>query len=229
MLTVLTSSTESMLTTVTRAKSVLGVTASSTGEDEEVENLIRGVTDEVASFIGYWPFRQVYSETIRSYGNLRLMTARTPIRGLSGVFLGNALVLPSSYEIEDAEAGFIHREQGWPWSAGTQWDLSAHIVAHSELPRFQLIYEAGWVRTNNELSGLGWLSNRGGRTLPWQIEEAALELIQDRYDARSVGRTVKSRTIGDFSITYADRPDSHQTGEMPTRVLGALNTFRRIK
>lgn len=227
MLTVLTSSTEAVLTTLGTFKTRLGI-ASSSGDDE-LERLVHAASDRVVRYLGYWPFRQTYRETIKSYGNLRLMTKATPIRGISTVYMGDLLVVPSSYEVEDAEAGFLHREQGWPWSAGVEYELSSHIVNRSEIPRFAVTYEAGWVLTTGELSGLGWFNNTGGRTLPYDLEEAALMVAEDAYYMAGRDGTISSRTVGDLSITYAARRGAGDSPYNMGEALAMLDQYRRFK
>ena len=215
MLTVMTSSTSDGLTDLGALKTHLGITT--TDSDEQLTDAILAASDAVATYIGYYPLRQTYRETLAGYGSRTLMVSRTPLVSVSAVYYGSTGLLtdPTTYVIDNAEAGFIVRDQGFPWSAGVEWDLDAHIAPRSERKVMIVDYVAGWTFST------------GAHTLPNDLEHAALECAKSLYLGRKRDGTIASRTVGDLSVTYRLRTDL--VSALPPESLGFLERYRRIK
>jgi hypothetical protein len=215
MLTVTTTSTSAALTSVDALKTRLGITT--TSEDGLLSDAIDSASDAVATYIGYYPLRQSYRETIAGFGARTMMVSRTPLTAVSAIYYGSTGLLadPNSYVIDNTEAGFIVRDQGFPWSAGVEWDLDAHIAPRSERKIFIVDYTAGWTFST------------GPHTLPNDLEHAALECAKSLYLGRKRDGTVASKSVGDLSITYRLRTDT--ASNFPPESIGFLERYRRIK
>ena len=215
MLTVMTSSTSAGLTDLASLKTHLGITT--TDADDQLTDAILAASDAVATHIGYAPLQQTYRETVAGFGSRTLMLSRTPVTAVSALYYGTTglLVDPASYVIDNAEAGFIVRDQGFPWSAGVEWDLEGHVAPRSEKKVFIVEYTAGWTFST------------GSHTLPNDLEHAALECAKSLYLGRKRDGTIASRTVGDLSVTYRLRTD--QVSALPPESLGFLERYRRIK
>ena len=224
MLTVLTTSTGDRLTTVDALKGFLGI--ATTSEDAQLEDAILAATDAVQTYVGYPLLRQRYVETLKGFGSLRLMVSNTPVRDIGSIMVGTQLVSPSEYEIENAGAGFISRELGWPWTGGVEWDLTSHVVPNSETRRFSVDYEAGFILTTGSWETAGFLTVGAGRTLPKDLERACLESAKSLYLARKRDGTIQSKRVGDLAVTYRLRGDVPT--HFPEEALGILERYRRI-
>lgn len=216
MLTVLTGSTSNDLTTLDALKSHLSV--ATTDYDEQLSDAIAAASDAVATYIGYYPLQQSYRETMPGYGGQRLMVSRTPLTAVSGLYYGSTglIVDPTSYYIDNAASGFIVRDLGFPWSAGVEWDLDAHIAPRSERNVFIVDYTAGWV-----------MSTGATRTLPNDMEHAAVEAAKSLFLGRKRDGTIASKSVGSLSVTYRLRSDT--LSALPPESVGFLERYRRIK
>lgn len=225
MLTATTTSTSERLTTVPRLKFQLGITDSAS--DDLLDDIVLQATDAVATYVGYWPLRQRYTETVAGYGSLRLLLSATPIRAISSIRIDGQLVEPSSYMVEKPLAGIVHRDKGWPWTAGVETDLESHVAPNSELKRFTVDYEAGWIMTTSTgpLDAAGFIDNTGGRTLPHDFERGALEQAKSLYLGRRRDSAVTQKRIGATSITYGASDGS----ELSSDAMNLLARYRRIK
>lgn len=227
MLTVLIASTGTQLTTLEALKAHLGTT--STANDDLLSSAIDQASAAIETYVGYPLSRAVYQETVAGYGNLKLLLSRTPIRAIDSITYQGMLVPSTGYEI-DAQAGIVHRDQGWPWTAGVEWDLESRVVAKSERPAFTAIYEAGYLLGAG--AGAPYLLN-GGRTLPYDLEKACLDTAKTLYLNRAMDPTISSRRIGDLSITY--RGGGNQalsqspSSLLPDEVAGSLHRYRRVR
>jgi hypothetical protein len=222
MLKTCSSSTGETLTTLANFKLALNgvTTATSTGEDDFMTQLITRATKTVERYIGY-PLRHAsYSETLPAWDSNRLMVSRTPIQSVAAIshLPEMSSVTTTSWYVENPEAGIIHRDLGWYWSAGVAYDLEAHIIPNSELRVFQVDYDAGFV-----LAG----STTTYETVPDDLEEAILDTAVAFY--RSVGQdpTMQSQKIGDLSITYA-RGQSGNALTVTPKAEALLQRWRRI-
>jgi hypothetical protein len=216
MLTVTTTSTSAGLTTLDALKGHLGITT--TDQDDLLSDAILGASDAVATYIGYYPLRQTYRETIAGFGNRTMMVSRTPLTAVSALYYGSTGLLadPASYVIDNTEAGFIVRDQGFPWSAGVEWDLDAHIAPRSERKIFIVDYTAGWV-----------MSTGAGRTLPYDLEQAAVESAKSQYLGRKRDGSITSKSVGDLSVSYGTA--GGEGTALPPEAIGFLQRYRRVK
>ncbi len=224
MLTVTTTSTSERLSTLDALKRDLGIATSS--EDDALDDKLLAASHAVATYIGYWPLRQRYAETVRGFGTQRLTLSATPIRAVGSIYVGAQLVDPTTYEIGKPLAGILHRDLGWPWTAGLEYDLEAHVVPYSELHSFAVDYEAGWVLTTSTgaLDATGFITSSGGRTLPRDFEDAVLEQAKSLYLARRRDSAIESKRVGALSVTYGS-----PNGSLVAGAIQLLEPYRRVK
>ncbi len=228
MLIATTTSTSDRLTTVAAVKGYLGITT--TSADDDLDPHVAAASDAVATYVGYWPLRARYTETVAGYGSLRLSLSATPIRKINEIRLGGLLVDPGTYVVEKPLAGILHRDLGWPWTAGVEWDLEAHIVPNSELKTFVVDYEAGWVLTTSTADldpNIGFITSSGGRTLPHDFEQAVILQAKHNYLSRKRDTSIAEKKVGSLNVTYRYR------GDIPypliEETVGLLERYRRIK
>ena len=218
MLTVCTSSTNSQLAQLGDLMTMLGATASSSGMDLALTQ----ASDWATRYVGYELRRQVYQETVASYGNQNLMVSRTPIlevqRFFNSTSTGEATEFQSSeYRVADPDAGFIERDQGYRWTAQEMWNLGSYVKPNSELRPWLLVYEAGYQIGETSSTDDKWATTTTSNSLPPTIERAVLLRAGEMYQGSS---GVKSMKVGPLSVTYSS--EGQDTSE------GLLRPFIRV-
>jgi len=220
-LTVCTSSTGgNLLSTSSELRSVLRTT--STGDDAYQLKALQRASRWAQTFLGYPLDVQTYLETVPAFGTRRLMVSRTPIRAVLRLFdstdTGSATAYCSTdFRVDDADAGFLDRDQGWAWTAGVSYGLDAHIVPDSEARPWLVEYIAGYTLDGIEATSENY-STAGpngttstGRTLPEDIEQAVLLKAADLYLVQP--GNVTSKSVGDLSITYGGQSGANTRSE----------------
>jgi len=125
------------------------------------------------------------------------MLSRTPITEVDSVLYDNDPVV--DYVLEDPEAGFLHRSQGWQWTVSRWWNITSHPMPGSEEPKFVVTYIAGYILPGDQ----------GDRTLPNDIERACIEIVRawflDKADTFTAagGETNEARSASSilFEVT----------------------------
>lgn len=227
-LDVLTQSTDRDLTTTSALKAmVLGATATSTSQDAVLSRAIRQASRWAETYLGYHPTLQSYEECVASFGQRRLMLSRTPLVAVTGVFdatdTGSASeVLSTEYRVQDREAGFLSRDQGFAWTAtlqaksgagyggwsgsgGSAFPLQPEPVPGDEYEPWLVRYRAGWTYGGVDTGSSNWSTAHGttstARTLPEDIEAGVLlraQYIYENFDADGIA----AESLGDLSVTY---------------------------
>lgn len=222
MISVCTSSTDEQLAALGDLMMVLGVTASSSGMDLALTQ----ASDWTTRFVGYDLRRQVYEETVASYGSQRLMLSQTPIRSVQRFFnstsTADATEFESSeYRVSDKEAGFIQRDQGYEWTAQRRWDLGSYVVPNSETRPWLVVYEAGYQIGETSSTSDKWATTSTSNSLPPTIERAVLLRAAEMYQG-SAG--VKQLKVGPLSVTYSSE-SADGNSDSPSAL---LRPFMRI-
>ena len=201
MISVCTSSTDTQLASLGDLMVMLGATASSSGMDLALTQ----ASDWANRYVGSELRRQVYEETVASYGSQRLMLSRTPVLAVQRFFdstsTGEATEFASSeYRVSDSEAGFINRDQGFRWTAQERWNLGRYVMPNSELKPWLLVYEAGYQVGETSSTDDKWATTTTANSLPPTIERAVLLRAGEMYQGSSGVRSMK---VGPLSVTYS--------------------------
>jgi len=201
MITVCTSSTDEQLASLGDLMVMLGATASSSGMDLALTQ----ASDWATRYVGYELRRQVYQETVASYGTQNLVLSRTPIMAVQRFFDSTSTddateFASSEYRVADPEAGFIERDQGYRWTAQEMWDLGKYIKPNSALKPWLLVYEAGYQVGETSSTDDKWATTTTANSLPPTIGRAVLLRAGEMYQGSS---GVKSMKVGPLSVTYS--------------------------
>ncbi len=226
MLRVCTSSTETTLLSLESYKTAIGTT--STADDGKILAALTRATSLVEAYVGYPLRRQVYSESVAGYGGIDLRVSRVPVLSIESVLYSTEIVDPTSYEIGDADAGLVYREQGWPWTAGIEYDLTPHVVPRSELKSYTVTYEAGYCVNGSTEDG--WLTT--GEPVPSEVEAALTVAATFLYKGAGRDPSVSSKRIGELSVSYQGGGQPGQSGSvsigLPDSAKGMLSHLRRF-
>lgn len=203
---------DTLLTTVDAVIAQLGQSVAA--DADLVEAAVRWASDFAASYCDRIFAKQSYSETVRGYGGNRLMLTHRPITAVASVtYRGTAL---TDYSIDDAGAGMLYREQGWYWTATSfMGSLVGDPIPGSEQPTYTVVYTAGW-----DLPSAG-----DDRTLPYDIEAAAIELAKSFYLDRKRNPALIGKRVGDLGLNYGQAIGGLASGISP-RALTFLSPYR---
>jgi hypothetical protein len=200
-LTIIEAAAEKKLTTLMEARQACGVTDSSA--DVYLFNAIEIVSDTISR----WCKRIFAVETVRESiypdkPGKSLMLSRWPVVAITAVTVNGAAEDIANVEAEDSGHLFRIDASG----CRTLWP-SGRIVVE---------YSAGYV-----------LPDKSGRTLPLDIERAALITIRADWFARSRDPLIRSETIEMFDIERVERSYSpYRTTALPPDAEALLTSYR---
>lgn len=210
------------LTTVATAAGELGLTAS----DARVIRLVTAASEAIRRYLGraQLHYQAARVEKVRGFGRQRLVLEVTPVLSVASVVLGDGSTVDASeYEIEDAEAGFLWRDGGWPYTGAVRPGMmQVDPAVGTEKAEIAVTYTGGWV-TPAQAAGTGWAGP--ARSLPADLEHVALETITSMYRRGGADRDVLSESLGDYSASY--RQDVGAGGLIPAALLPQLDVYRR--
>lgn len=234
-LTVLTRSTDAVLTTTTYVKTLLG-TSTSTGNDAAISAYITAASRWAETYVGYPLTAQTYRESLAGYDRRRLMLSRYPVRAvpifLNGTDTGESgEILSSEFRVE-ADAGFLNRDEGFEWSVPFNADLTLTPRPGQEFKPWQADYVAGYTYAGMDTGSDNWSTVHGttstGRTLPEDIEHAvALKVISLIQGKDSAGGDVTKEELGDLAVWYSASSGGTERETMRAEEL-LLESYRRM-
>lgn len=161
-------------------KAFAGVSGSS--EDTKLEIILSGASAFIEKWTGRRFKKETRTEKINPSGDSARMYLRAlPIVSVTSLTFDGSLLPTSDYVVAN-EAGFLSKVSGY-WAKGVQTAV--------------VVYEGGYV-----------LPKDGGedgslRTLPYDIELAALKLATGFYN-RSSAEGTNSSSSGGMSVTFGD-------------------------
>jgi hypothetical protein len=201
------------LCTLADVKEELGLTVAT--YDTRLERLIHAVSDAIASYCGRsLHYDAAVAESVAGFGGTRLLLSHTPIVSITSITIDTGLLAATDYEIEDANAGFIYRPSGWSWTAREANDIVGDGVAGTEERSIDVVYKGGYV-TAGQVTTVPVLA----RTLPYDIEDAAIQMVADRY--RNPSSRIASERLLSAAVTYRD-------SDIPVELRSVLDKYKRV-
>ena len=202
MLTLISPAAHRRLTTVEAIKVELALTGGT--DDACLEALIDQASDAIAAWCGRSLALEGVRETLYRDGWAgMLMLSRWPVVSIEAVMIGGAALAPGSVEVEDG--GLLHRlddsgqRVGWPSG------------------RMMVEYSAGYI-----LPGLP------GRTLPKDIERAAITLVKAWFMSRARDPQIKAETVDGIGSTSYGFSGLDRGFSLPPEVEGLLAPYRAV-
>jgi hypothetical protein len=183
--------------------------------DKLLEDLIEQASDFIHDYCDKEFARETVTETIQSRGGPILMTARTPIQSITYIELDGSSVSSTAYEIDDADAGMIWKEDGFSNTIITDSIINEYPTKHGRR-NWAVKYVAGYVLPN---------STQGARTLPYDLERACINIVKSWFLDRKADPNLRYQKIGDAAEARFDSLEAVGLG--PT-TLGILNRYRRF-
>lgn len=146
-------------------------------------------------------YAEAYVETLAGHGRPRLVLGLTPVLDVASVTVDGATLEATGYEVEDAEAGLLYRDGGWPWTGALRGGLPPQNDrgAGSEKAVIAVTYEGGYV-TPAQATSAGWAGP--ARSLPYDLEEAAVQTAVQLYRRGGQQGDIAAESLGDYSVSY---------------------------
>lgn len=193
---------QNALTTLERLKAALNITTVPTLHEND--NLI-GLINSASGFMEEATRRVLWRDTaivenVAGFGWFSLIMSRTPINALTSITKDGETVSLTDVKIEDPKAGLISRTGGWENTAQVARDISKGPLPGTEETLFAVTYDGGYY-TRPQTDASGSLTDTD-ITLPWDLEDACIELV--RNFPRRTGRdsSVKSERLLSWSASY---------------------------
>lgn len=157
--------------------------------DAKIERGIKYVSDFIRRVTGRKFAEETVLETVRGFGNTQLMLLRYPVTDIQSISLRGELI--TDYELSDPEVGILYRRRGWEWSVQNVNGVGLNPIPNSEDFIYSATYTGGYCMP---------CANGCTRTLPYDIEQAAIELIGMYLDSTPLN--ISQIKVGDYTTTY---------------------------
>jgi len=209
------------LTTLANAKDELGITDSS--QDARVERYVLEASSACEGYCDRSFRKTTQVETLQASGTRRLVLSRTPLASITSIVVDGETLDASAYSIEDAAAGLVYRESGWPrYDSVVPYSVSRDAIAGTAKRDVVVTYVGGYVLPNDSV---------GTRDLPYDVEAACLMTVVSMFRARGRDRAVASKGTGDASVSFR-LPNAiigvGAGGVIPDEAAVILNRYRRV-
>lgn len=206
LVTVTTAATVTKLTTLARVKAELDITDGS--KDSILNSKIDEASSDIEAYLGYSVKRETVSERFwqapQSEIPEYLILDRTPVAAITSVTVDDVEVDSDEYRL-DPDTGQLYRLDASAYPS--RWEVAKSAV---------IIYAGGYL-----------LPGETGRDLPYAIEAAAVELVQDFWFAKGRDPTAMEEEIPGVMRVRRWVGAVGQTGELPPSVQSKLAPFRR--
>jgi hypothetical protein len=117
-----------------------------------------------------------------------------------------------------ADSGMLYRDAGFPRlhivGLGTPWSIEPAPTGEATL-EWVAAYEAGYVPAGAP----------SGVTMPAEIEQACIEVLKAQALRVHRDPSIKSETVGELSVTYADET-GEQVAALPATARAILEAWR---
>ncbi len=192
----------------------LGITPGS--ENDKLHRLINAASDFIESNCGRTFYRDTaIVERVAGYGQHHLILDHTPVNSIAGITLDGSSVDLVYVTIDNAKAGLIGRPGGWPTTAHTIRDTSRSLLPGTERLLYSVTYDGGWY-TQKQADDNGALT----RALPYDIEDACIELVRIAYKAKARDPSIASEKLMSWGVSYLK-------AAAPASVMLTLARYRR--
>lgn len=204
------------LTTPKQIREELGLT-SETGLDR----LINAASDRIERYCQRSFFYEAARvEKLAGFRSNYLTVSKAPIIEVASLTYDGATIAATEYEIDDD--WHIRSSSGFVWTAATWSGASEMPIPGSEERLYVLTYSCGYV-TPAAAKDLDL-----PRTLPYDLEDACIQLVTNRY--RAIGQIpgIKSESLLSHSVTYESTSTSTGVGGIPTAIAAMLDPYRKV-
>ncbi len=205
------------LFTETALKDELGVQGTEPISDELIERAIHAASDAVVGYLGRAiTFKTAVVESLPGRNTPWLYLSRTPVTAVNSVKINDETLTTDDFEIESLDRGLLYRAALWPLVATGRGSISRGSTSGYEESNVDVDYDGGWVTKPGEVQQLV-------RNLPFDIEQAALDIAVTHLDGRGRDKDVTTESAEGGQRSY-----SQEIG-LPVNVRRLLDQFRRVR
>jgi hypothetical protein len=222
------------LTSVASLKADLGDTTST--NDSLYDAMILRASAAIDGYCHRTFARQTYTEILPGRGSIILRLAEAPIATVTSVVWDSSSV--TDYSIDNAKAGTLYRQYGWPWTVqmdpalgqwGVGYPYSGNPVPGSEERVFTVVYTAGYLLPSEDVSSATAISasnadnsfNHSGSLFPTLLKAGDVITCSGFSNAANNGRhVVSSATTAKIIVTTTLTTELANTG---THVIDVSN------
>jgi len=203
-------------------KTALGIAVST--YDTTLERLIEVASARINRYCNRTFHRaDEISEYVAAYGLTHLLVSRPPILTIDWVKFDGVTVDSSAYECysEHAQQGVIHNSGGWTWTCAGLDNIDASSMPGTEQLLYQVQYDGGYV-TANQVT----LTTFATRTLPYEIEQAAIDFAALMYHRQGDDPRIQSESVDGASVSYS--VTGQLSMDMPDYIRVPLTAYRLV-
>lgn len=214
--------TNHALTTLAEAKTELGVSGS--GDDDYISRLINAASDAIRRYCDrVFYYEEDIEEPVAGFGQTRLVVARAPIVGtISSITYEGTALDTTTYSVEDAEAGIIYREYGFNWTAKLGNGAIGEPLPGTEELSYVVTYTGGYYTPQQYAD-----DNSVDRSLPWDLEDACIQLVTSRYRAKGRDPRINMERLKSWQANYGTMT-TDRTHQIPAAIRAILDPYKRI-
>ena len=202
---VTTAALKTNLTTVSAAQSLLGLDAAA---KPLLEQLVFRASAAIVTHCHRSFARELVTETVPGFGDNFLMLDRTPVAGTPTITQNGEPI--TDFTVDNADSGLLYRKLGWTWTVGLGWNLTEYTVPRSEDPQFAVVYGAGYLMPDDDVSAQGLIATSASKTFTLSGGTMPLVVAGDRIVTSGFTQsgnngtfTVVSRTASTIVVSEA--------------------------
>jgi hypothetical protein len=186
------------LTTLTTVKSELNISSST--DDTYLERLIGAATAYAESICNRtFYYSAAITESVAGYGTAYLQLSRAPLSSITSITFDGQTVSSDNYEIYgDGKAGLVYSPTLWINTAMSGPGITKNSYPGSERKLYSVVYKGGYVTPTQDGTGSPVLT----RDLPYDLEDAVIQLVVWRYRNRGRDQSVMSESLLNASVSY---------------------------
>jgi hypothetical protein len=160
-------------------------------KDVFLERQINSVSSMVSKYCNRKFIADTYTEYYKGTGRQRLVLNQYPVNKITSVKVDSAaLTAGTDYVTADQtylDQGIVFKDNGWTW-----YGYLTGLVGEPTAPvdNIGVVYSAGYT-----------LSPETARNLPWDLEQAVIDLISINYELIG-SKQLKRETIGPLTSEY---------------------------
>lgn len=169
------------------------------------ERLINVASDLIEQACNRVFYRAAWTENVAvpAARPCRIVLAHTPLVSITSITPDNVpgpgTALDSTdFDLEDAAAGFVYRDARWSTTELRRPDVVQDYDPGSGKESLTVVYEGGYV-TPAQVTANTYAT----RTLPYDLEQACLEVAVNLYRRRGASLEAIAEKVGEASVTYA--------------------------
>ena len=213
------------LTTLDTVKGELGITDAS--QDDTLTRYINMASDFAEQYCATeFFYEEDIEEKVAGYGSMFLQVSRVPLLSIDSISLGGDDLDSDNYEIHpDGAEGRIYFLSGTTWTAASLDVIDTTTLPGSERREYIVTYTGGYITPKQEDEAVGT------RTLPWDLEDACISMVNNRYAMKGKDSGVKSEKLLSWAVTYGDSGTSGQSrgrSFVSQDVIDVLDNYRKV-